>query len=44
MIKIRKLLNKREMSIFTITVAEQSFLYKQGSHDCIRFLKMTKIL
>lgn len=33
MMKIRKLLNKREMNIFTIAAAEQSFLYKQGWHD-----------
>lgn len=40
----KKLLSRHEMNMFTITTAEQSFLYKQGWHDCIRFLKMTKIL
>ena len=42
--KDKELLNKHEMNMFTIAAAEQSFLYKQGWHDCIKFLKMTKIL
>lgn len=40
----KKLLSRHEMNMFTITAAEQSFLYKQGWHDCIKLLKMTKIL
>ena len=40
----KKLLNKHEMNMFTIAALEQSFLYKQGWHDCIKFLIMTKIL
>ena len=32
------------MNMFTIAAAEQSFFYKQGWHDCIKFLKMTETL
>ncbi len=40
----KKLLSRHEINMFTIAAAEQSFLYKRGWHDCIKFLKMTKIL
>lgn len=40
----KKLLGRHEMNMFTIAAAEQSFLYKRGWHDCINFLKMTRIL
>lgn len=40
----KKLISRHEMNMFTIAAAEQSFLYKRGWHDCINFLKMTKIL
>ena len=40
----KKLLSRHEMNMFTIAAAEQSFLYKRGWHDCIKFLKMTKII
>ena len=40
----KKLLGRHEMNMFTIAAAEQSFLYKRGWHDCIKFLKMTKII
>lgn len=40
----KKLLSRHEMNMFTIAAAEQSFLYKRGWHDCIKLLKMTKIL
>lgn len=40
----KKLLDKNAMNEFTISAIEQSFLYKQGWRDCIKFLKMLKIL
>ena len=42
--KDKELLNKHEMNMFTIAAAEQSFLYKKGWYDCIKFLKIIKIL
>ena len=40
----KELMNKNEMNGFTISAIEQSFLYKQGWSDCIKFLKMLRIL
>lgn len=40
----KELMNKYEMNAFTISAIEQIFLYKQGWHDCIDFLKLFGIL
>ena len=40
----KKLLSRHEINMFTITAAEQSFLYKRGWYNCIKFLKMTRII
>ena len=40
----KKLLSRHEMNMFTIAAAEQSFLYKRGWQDCIKFLKMARII
>ena len=42
--KDKELLDKNAMDEFTISAIEQNFLYKQGWSDCIKFLKMLKIL
>ena len=42
--KDKELLDQNAMNEFTISAIEQSFLYKQGWSDCIKFLEMLKIL
>ena len=40
----KELMNRSEVNEFTVSAIEQIFLYKQGWHDCIGFLKAFDIL